>query len=80
MRIRALRWWIAGMLAIATALSYLDRQSFPIVVSEVRREIPIRHEVEEDGFHSPSFPPKGQCRANLSRHGGSVNVRPRRCD
>jgi ACS family hexuronate transporter-like MFS transporter len=41
MKIRHLRWWIGGLLALATALSYLDRQSFPIVVSEVRKEIPI---------------------------------------
>jgi len=40
-KIRHLRWGIAGLLALATALSYLDRQSFPIVVSEVRKEIPI---------------------------------------
>jgi len=41
MRIPHLRWWIAALLAAATALSYLDRQSFPVVVSEVRKEIPI---------------------------------------
>jgi len=41
MKIRPLRWWIAGLLALATALSYLDRQSFPIVVSEVRKDIAI---------------------------------------
>ncbi|MBI3857389.1 MAG: MFS transporter [Planctomycetes bacterium] len=41
MKIRPLRWWIGGLLAIATALSYLDRQSFPVVVSEVRKEIAI---------------------------------------
>jgi ACS family hexuronate transporter-like MFS transporter len=39
--IRNLRWWIAGLLALATALNYLDRQSFPVVVGEVRKEIPI---------------------------------------
>ncbi len=39
--IRNLRWSIAGLLALATALSYLDRQSFPVVVGEIRREIPI---------------------------------------
>lgn len=38
---RHLRWWIAGLLAAATALSYLDRQSFPLVVSEIRKEIPV---------------------------------------
>ena len=39
--IKNLRWWIAGLLAIATALNYLDRQSFPVVVGEVTKEIPI---------------------------------------
>jgi MFS transporter, ACS family, hexuronate transporter len=42
--IKHLRWWIAGLLAIATALNYLDRQSFPVVVNEVRKEIPISNE------------------------------------
>lgn len=35
------RWWIAGLLALATALSYLDRQSFPIVAGEIRKVIPM---------------------------------------
>jgi ACS family hexuronate transporter-like MFS transporter len=39
--IKNLRWWIAGLLAIATALSYLDRQSFPVVVGEIKKEIPL---------------------------------------
>ena len=38
---RNLRWWIAGLLALATALSYLDRQSFPIVAGEIRKDIPL---------------------------------------
>jgi MFS transporter, ACS family, hexuronate transporter len=38
------RWWIAGLLALATALNYLDRQSFPVVVGEIRKEIPISDE------------------------------------
>ncbi len=41
---KSLRWWIAGLLALATALSYLDRQSFPLVVSTARHEIPISNE------------------------------------
>ena len=44
MKIRNLRWGVAGLLAAATALSYLDRQSFPLVVNEVRREIPVSTE------------------------------------
>jgi len=42
--IKNLRWWIAGLLALATALNYLDRQSFPVVVGEIRKEIPISNE------------------------------------
>lgn len=40
-RIRNVRWWIAGLLACATALSYLDRQSFPVAVTEIQKHIPI---------------------------------------
>ncbi|HEY1794023.1 MAG TPA: MFS transporter [Opitutaceae bacterium] len=40
-RIKNLRWWIAALIAIATALNYLDRQSFPVVVGEIRRDIPF---------------------------------------
>jgi len=42
--IQNFRWWIAGLLALATALNYLDRQSFPVVVGEIEKEIPISHE------------------------------------
>src|SRR6187399_880376 len=42
--IRNLRWWIAGLLAAATALNYLDRQSFPVLVNAVRNDIPISNE------------------------------------
>lgn len=40
-RIPNLRWWIAGLLAAATALSYLDRQNLPVVISELQKSIPI---------------------------------------
>src|SRR4051812_28406508 len=43
-RVRNLRWWIAGLLALATALNYLDRQSFPVVVGEIRKEIPLSNQ------------------------------------
>jgi len=36
-----IRWWVAGLLAIATALNYLDRQSFPVVVGEIKKTIPF---------------------------------------
>jgi hypothetical protein len=41
-RIPNLLWWIAGLLAAATALNYLDRQNLPVVISELQKTIPIR--------------------------------------
>jgi MFS transporter, ACS family, hexuronate transporter len=35
------RWWIAIFLASITALNYLDRQNFPIAVTEISKHIPI---------------------------------------
>jgi len=43
-KIKNFRWWIAGLLALATALNYLDRQSFPVVVGELKKEIPLTDE------------------------------------
>ncbi len=39
--IKSVRWWIAGLLSLAISLNYLDRQSFPVVVNEIRKEIPL---------------------------------------
>lgn len=41
MKIKHLRWYIAGMIALATAINYLDRQSLPIIISELRKAIPV---------------------------------------
>jgi ACS family hexuronate transporter-like MFS transporter len=40
-KIPNLRWWIAGLLAAATALNYLDRQNLPVVITEIQKSIPI---------------------------------------
>ena len=39
--IKNFRWYIAGLLALATALNYLDRQSLPVAISEIQKTIPI---------------------------------------
>ena len=39
--IKNFRWWIAGLLGLAIALNYLDRQSFPVVISEIKNDIPL---------------------------------------
>lgn len=41
MKIKNFRWWVAGLLAFATALNYLDRQALPVVISELKESIPI---------------------------------------
>jgi MFS transporter, ACS family, aldohexuronate transporter len=40
-RIRQMGWWIAGLLACANALSYLDRQSFPVAILEIQKYIAV---------------------------------------
>jgi hypothetical protein len=35
------RWWVAGLLCLAMTLNYLDRQSLPVVASEIQKEIPL---------------------------------------
>ena len=44
MKIKHFRWWIAIFLATATALNYLDRQSFPIAVRSIKTDIPLSDE------------------------------------
>lgn len=41
MKIKNFRWWVAGLLALATALNYLDRQTLPVVIGELKKTIPI---------------------------------------
>ena len=41
MKIKKFRWWIVCLLALVTALNYLDRQNFPLVYSEIKNTIPI---------------------------------------
>lgn len=41
MKIRNFRWWIVSLIALATAINYLDRQNLPVVISEIKKSIPI---------------------------------------
>ncbi len=40
-KIKKFRWWIVGLIALATAINYLDRQNLPVAISEIRKTIPI---------------------------------------
>ncbi|MBC7892113.1 MAG: MFS transporter [Sphingobacteriaceae bacterium] len=35
------RWWIIGLTALATAINYLDRQTLPVALSEIRKTFPV---------------------------------------
>jgi ACS family hexuronate transporter-like MFS transporter len=35
------RWWIVGLIALVTAINYLDRQNLPVALSEIRKTIPV---------------------------------------
>jgi ACS family hexuronate transporter-like MFS transporter len=41
-----LRWSIALLVSVAIAISYLDRQTLPIAIGEIQREIPISNTVK----------------------------------
>jgi len=42
----ALRWRIAFLVSVAIAISYLDRQTFPVAIGEIGKDIPISNSVK----------------------------------
>ena len=40
-KFRKFRWWIIGLITISIAINYLDRQNLPVVISEIKKTIPI---------------------------------------
>jgi ACS family hexuronate transporter-like MFS transporter len=42
--IKNFRWWIASLLAFATTLSYLDRQTLSVAITEIQKHIPVTDE------------------------------------
>ena len=40
-KIRNLRWWVVGLVALATAINYLDRQTLPVAIGELRKSFPV---------------------------------------
>lgn len=41
MELKSFRWWIVGMIALATAINYLDRQNLPVAIVEIRKNFPV---------------------------------------
>src|SRR3954463_917910 len=40
------RWRIAFIVSVAIAISYLDRQTLPVAIGEIRKEIPISNQAK----------------------------------
>lgn len=40
-RTNSFRWWVIGMVALATAINYLDRQTLPLAISELKKSFTI---------------------------------------
>jgi ACS family hexuronate transporter-like MFS transporter len=41
LKIKNFRWWIIGLIALATAINYLDRQNLPVAIGEIKKTFPI---------------------------------------
>lgn len=41
MKTKRFRWWVIAMIALATAINYLDRQNLPVALSEIRKMFAI---------------------------------------
>ncbi len=41
MKVKNLRWWIVGLIAMATAINYLDRQTLPVAIGELRKSFSV---------------------------------------
>ena len=44
MKIPHLRWWIAGMLFLASVLNYIDRQTLSILAPTIQEELSLSNE------------------------------------
>jgi ACS family hexuronate transporter-like MFS transporter len=38
------RWYFVALVAIAIAISYFDRQTLPVAVAAIQRDIPLTHQ------------------------------------
>lgn len=47
MKIRGLRWWVVGLIAIATIINYIDRTSLSVLWPEIAKELYPGHTADE---------------------------------
>src|SRR6476620_12604080 len=45
-RSASLRWRVALLVSAAIAISYLDRQTLPVAIGEIRKDIPISNQAK----------------------------------
>lgn len=55
MKIKGLRWWIVGLVALATVINYLDRSALGILWSEIWPDIGLTEEGEKNVYATISL-------------------------
>ena len=39
MKVKGLRWWVVGLIALATIINYIDRQSLGVLWPEIAKDL-----------------------------------------
>jgi len=53
MKIKGLRWWIIGLIALATVINYIDRQALPVLWPDIAEELyPDKTPDERKGIYA----------------------------
>ena len=39
MKIKNLRWWVVGLIALATVINYIDRQALPVLWPDIAEDL-----------------------------------------
>lgn len=53
MKIKGLRWWVIGLIALATVINYIDRQALPVLWPEIAEDLyPNKSQDERKGIYA----------------------------
>ena len=47
MKINGLRWWVVALIALATIINYIDRQSLSVLWPDIAKELYPGHSADE---------------------------------
>jgi len=53
MKVKGLRWWIIGLIALATVINYIDRQALPVLWPDIAADLyPDKTADERKGIYA----------------------------